>query len=63
MKHYQFTYKIQTVSVGSLGPVGGQEFKFIQIAAENMWQAIEKVKKIYDNYEEIFDLSNISEMP
>lgn len=63
MKHYQFSYKLPAVQNGGLGPIATHEFKFIQIAAENMWQAIEKVKKIYDNYEEIFDLSNISEMP
>lgn len=63
MKHYQFTYKVPEVHNGALGPTNSNQFKFIQIAADNMWQAIEKVKKIYDDYEQVFDLTCIAEMP
>lgn len=62
MKHYQFTYKVPTVVSGGFGPTSSHDFKFIQLAAENMWQAIEKVKKVYDNFEEAFDLQSITEI-
>lgn len=64
MKSYQFNYKVPIVVQCGLGPTAfNHDIKFLQIAAENMWQAIEKVKVIYKQFEDDFDLTSIIETP
>lgn len=62
MNHYQFNYKVPLEQPDSESKKPQPEYKFLQIAADNMWQAIEKVKTIYPDYEKEFSLAAITLM-
>lgn len=53
MKQYQLFYKADPNTPG---------LSMIQLPAEDMWDFIEKVKEIYPNFKDQFDVRTISDI-
>ena len=66
LKHYVFNYAIENPALKEPAQqanivIPPMAFKFLQIAATNIWDAIEKVKTIYPDYQS-FEVGNITEI-